>query len=95
MTGNHTQNTPHHGGPIVLPAKGTSFGLGFAVTQDLAATEILGSVGAYGWGGAAGTFFRVDPKEELIYILMIQVMPYTHLQAREKFQNLVYQAIIE
>lgn len=95
MVGNHTKETPHAGGPIVLPGKGTSFGLGFAVTNDLAATEILGSEGAFGWGGAAGTFFRVDPKEDLIYLLMIQVMPYNHLQAREKFQTMVYQAIME
>lgn len=95
MTGDHTQNTPHAGGPIVLPARGTAFGLGFSVTTDLAATEMLGSVGAYGWGGAAGTYFRIDPKEDMAILMMIQVMPYNHLQAREKFQNLVYQAIME
>ncbi len=95
MTGDHTKNTPHAGGPIVLPAKGTAFGLGFSVTTDLAATEMLGSEGAYGWGGAAGTYFRIDPKEDMAILMMIQVMPYNHLQAREKFHNLVYQAIVE
>ena len=95
MTGDHTKNTPYAGGPIVLPARGTAFGLGFSVTTDLAATELLGSNGGFGWGGAAGTYFRIDPKEDLALLMMIQVMPYTHLQAREKFQNLVYQAIME
>lgn len=95
MTGDHTKETPYAGGVIKLPGKGTAFGLGFSVTTDLAATEMLGSVGAFGWGGAAGTFFRIDPAEEMAYLLMIQVMPYNHLQAREKFQNMVYQAIIE
>lgn len=95
MTGDHTKNTPHAGGPIVLPAKGTAFGLGFSVTTDLAATEMLGSEGAYGWGGAAGTYFRIDPKEDMAILMMIQVMPYNHLQARERFHNLVYQAIME
>lgn len=95
MTSDHTQNTPHAGGPIVLPARGTAFGLGFSVTTDLAASEMLGSEGAYGWGGAAGTYFRIDPKEDMAILMMIQVMPYNHLQAREKFHNLVYQAVVE
>ena len=95
MTGDHTKTTPHAGGPITLPARGTSFGLGFSVTTDLAATELLGSNGAFGWGGAAGTYFKIDPKEDMAILMMIQVMPYNHLQAREKFQNLVYQAIME
>jgi len=95
MTGDHTKKTPHAGGPIVLPANGTAFGLGFSVTTDLAATQQLGSMGTFGWGGAAGTYFRIDPEEDLALLMMIQVMPYNHLQAREKFLNLVYQAIIE
>jgi len=95
MTSDHTKNTPHAGGPIVLPARGTAFGLGFSVTTDLAATETLGSEGVFGWGGAAGTYFRIDPKENMAMLMMIQVMPYNHLQAREKFSNLVYQAIVE
>lgn len=95
MTGNHTKDTPHAGGPIALPSKGTAFGLGFSVTTDLAATAMLGSEGTFGWGGAAGTYFRIDPKEEMAILMMIQVMPYNHLQARERFHNLVYQAIVD
>jgi len=95
MTVDHCKDIPYTQGPVVLPAKGTGFGLGFAVTNTLANTEMTGSEGAFGWGGAAGTYFRIDPKEELIYIMMIQLMPYNHLQAREKFQTMVYQAIID
>ena len=95
MTKDHCKGLEHHGGPVVLPAKGTGFGLGFAVTEDLAASQITGSKGAYGWGGAAGTYFRIDPQEDMIFIMMIQLMPYNHLKAREKFHTMVYQAIIE
>ena len=95
MTTDHTVGIPYARGPVVLPAKGNGFGLGFSMVNDLAASGIVGSKGIYGWGGAAGTVFRIDPEEELIYIMMIQVMPYNHLQAREKFQTMVYQAIIE
>lgn len=95
MTSSHTKGINHQGGPLTLPDSGHGFGLGFAVTIDLASSGITGSPGAYGWGGAAGTYFRVDPKEELIYIMMIQIMPYNQLQAREKFQTMVYQSIID
>lgn len=96
MTQDHCTETPYSGnGPVVVPTNGHGFGLGFTMTTDLAASASLGSVGSYGWGGAAGTYFRVDPKEEMVYIMMIQLMPYNHLQAREKFQTLVYQAIVD
>ena len=94
MTKSHTKDTPHIGGPVTM-GRGNGFGLGFAVTTDLADSAMLGSEGVYGWSGAAGTYFRIDPKEELIYLMMIQIMPNNHLQAREKFQNLVYQSIVQ
>jgi len=95
MTLDHAQDIPYARGPVVLPIHGNGFGLGFSMVTDLADSGITGSEGMYGWGGAAGTVFRIDPKEELVYIMMIQLMPYNHLQAREKFQTMVYQAIIE
>jgi len=88
MTGDHTKHLPDNG-------NGTGFGLGFSVTKDLSGTKITGSEGAYGWGGAAGTFFRIDPQEEMVYLLMIQIMPNNHLQANKYFQAMVYQAIVE
>ena len=78
-----------------LLIKGTSFGLGFAVTTDVSETNLLGSKDVFGWGGAAGTFFRIDPKENLIFIMMIQIKPYKQLQIREYFQNMVYQSLTE
>ncbi len=96
MTDNHTEGIQHHpGGPVVLPAMGNDFGLGFSIVTDLAETRATGSEGIYGWGGLAGTFFRIDPEEELIYIMMIQLVPNAHLKARARFQTMVYQALIE
>lgn len=95
MTKDHCEGLKHQGGPVIMPGMGNGFGLGFAVVNDLAESRTLGSIGAYGWGGAAGTYFRIDPEEDLIILLMIQVMPYHHLQARERFHTLVYQAIVD
>ena len=50
--------------------KGVGFGLGFGVNIDLADTQNSGSVGSFNWGGAASTFFWVDPEEELILSLI-------------------------
>ncbi len=46
--------------------RGVGFGLGVAVTLDVGQVGALGSDGEYTWGGAAGTKFWVDPKEQLI-----------------------------
>lgn len=95
MTMDHAASIPYARGPLVLPARGNGFGLGFSMVTDVASSGMTGSKGMYGWGGAAGTVFRIDPEEELIYIMMIQLMPNNHLPARERFQTMVYQAIVE
>ena len=56
---------------------GVGFGLGFAVTLDTTRTMLPGSIGDYFWGGAASTYFWIDPREELITIFMTQLMPST------------------
>ena len=53
-----------------------------------------GSVGEFGWGGAAKTHYWVDPQEELIGILMAQYMMGFDLPEKD-FQVLVYQAMME
>lgn len=89
MTANHISKLPLWQDTY----RGYGFGLGFRVRQDLGESMTLGSVGEYGWGGAYGTYFWIDPKEQLIGILMIQLMPYAPLNIRPEFQNAVTQAI--
>ncbi|AUW58411.1 serine hydrolase [Sphingobium sp. SCG-1] len=74
---------------------GVGFGLGFAVTQDPAATMIPGSVGEYNWGGMLSTFFFVDPVERLIAVFMTQVMPSSAVQVRRALKTLIYAAMTE
>lgn len=90
--------TANHIGKLPLwqdTYRGYGFGLGFRVREDVGESATLGSVGEYGWGGAYGTYFWIDPKEQLIGILMIQLMPYAHLNIRPEFQNAVTQAIVD
>jgi CubicO group peptidase (beta-lactamase class C family) len=73
----------------------TGFGLGFGVILDVARSRMLGSAGSYGWGGAAGTKFWIDPQEDLVGLLMIQFMPGGHYPIASDFQVLAYQAIVD
>ena len=74
---------------------GVGFGLGFAMTLDTARTMLAGSIGDYFWGGAASTYFWIDPREDLITIFMTQLMPSTTYQIRRELRTLVYSAFTE
>jgi len=52
------------------------------------------SAGAFGWGGAYGSLYRVDPQARVVMLLMLQLLPNT-TDIRETFPNLVYQALLE
>ncbi len=71
---------------------GVGFGLGVAVAVDPVRTLLAGTRGEYFWGGAASTYFWIDPVEELIVILMTQLMPTTALPMRRDLRTLVYAA---
>ena len=77
---------------LLGPAWG--FGLGVQVLLDLGQLQMPGSVGEYGWGGAAGTEFWIDPREELIGIYMTQFQP-VGLGSYADFRMAAYQAIID
>jgi CubicO group peptidase (beta-lactamase class C family) len=77
-----------------LPGWGYGFGLGFAVRLDQGESPWMGTPGEFFWGGYAGTFFFVDPKQELVPILMFQA-PEKRQHYRVLFRDVVYQAIVE
>lgn len=71
---------------------GVGFGLDFAVVEDAGLAGESGSDGEYNWGGAAGTRFWIDPKENVIGIFMVQSIPHRTTLASH-FKNLAYQAM--
>jgi len=71
------------------------FGLGVSVIRNVAKSQMLGSAGNFGWGGAANTNFWIDPHEELLGILMLQYMPGDTYPVVADFRNLVYQALVD
>jgi CubicO group peptidase (beta-lactamase class C family) len=95
MTLNHVphQFLPYKVGGIYSPGYG--FGLGLRVLLDVGQCGTLGSPGESGWGGAATTYFWIDPQEELIAILMAQFMPPGCHLLDADFRVLAYQAIAD
>lgn len=102
MTANHLPPGTQYGAatPVLFqalaptPEFGQGFGLGFAVRTEAGRNPLHGSEGDYFWGGAFGTYFWVDPEEELIAIMMMQA-PAARLHYRYLMRELVYQAIVD
>ncbi len=69
---------------------GVGFGLGLATTIAAAQTLTLGSTGDFFWGGAASTFFVVDPREDMVIMLLTQLIPSTAYALRRELRTLVY-----
>ena len=75
--------------------RGVGFGLGFAMTTDVAKTQVAGSVGEYWWGGAASTAFWIDPVEELCVVFLTQFLPSTLYPIRRELRTLVNAAVLD
>jgi CubicO group peptidase (beta-lactamase class C family) len=71
---------------------GMGWSLAFQTTDQFGANG-LSAAGSYGWGGAYGSVYRVDPTERLTMVLMIQLMP-NATDIRSMFPNLVHQAVV-
>ena len=81
-------------GPLYLPGPGFGFGLGFAVRRDAGLSPFIGSVGEFNWGGAGGTYFWADPKEDLFVVFMMQ-SPKQRVPYRFLLKDMVYAAVMK
>ncbi len=80
-------------GELLLGAPGYTFGLGFSVRRENGIAGVSGSAGEFMWAGYAGTYFWVDPKEELAVVLMTQAPGAQRVFYRKLLKALVYQAL--
>jgi CubicO group peptidase (beta-lactamase class C family) len=85
--------TPLQPGELLMGVQGYTFGLGFMVRQSQGMASVPGSEGDYAWAGAGGTFFWIDPKEQLIGLLMAQTPGPQRQYYRRMVKQLVYQAL--
>ena len=74
---------------------GIGFGLGFAMTTDVAKTGLAGSAGEYWWGGMASTAFWIDPVEDLSVVFFTQLIPSSLYPIRRELRTLVNAAVVD
>lgn len=74
---------------------GIGFGLGFAVVIDPIKAQIITSPGEHHWGGAASTFFWLDPVEDLFVIFLTQLFPSSTYPIRRELRTRIYQTLID
>jgi CubicO group peptidase (beta-lactamase class C family) len=74
---------------------GQRFGLGFSISMDPGLTGGPRSEGAFGWLGFFNTVYWVDPEEQLVAIIMTQLYPNGGSQLTDKFEVVVYSAILD
>lgn len=72
---------------------GMGFGLGFEILEDPGRAGQYGNVGRYGWGGAYATSYWIDPKDELVIVLMTQLLPGRAWETWDQVRAVIYQAI--
>jgi CubicO group peptidase (beta-lactamase class C family) len=98
MTSDHLGtriSAPLTPGELLLGVPGYTFGLGFAVRQGPGIAGVPGSVGEFMWAGYAGTYFWVDPKEEIVAVYLTQAPSPIRAFYRRLFKQLVYAAITD
>lgn len=81
--------------PFNAESTGEGYGLAMSVTVDPGQSRFMSSQGNYGWAGAASTYFRIDPEENMIMISMAQFIPVGFHNYHNDFRNLVYQALVD
>ena len=72
---------------------GIGFGLGYAVVIDPVEASFITSAGEHHWGGAASTFFWLDPVEQMFVVFFTQLLPSSTYPIRRELRTMVYQAL--
>lgn len=84
---------PFSPGELLLGTPGYTFGLGFAVREGAGIAAVPGAPGEFMWGGYGGTYFWIDPQEQLVAVYMSQAPGPMRAYYRRLVKQLVYQAL--
>lgn len=86
---------PVEPGELLMGVPGYTFGLGFMVREEPGIAGVPGSEGEFMWGGYGGTFFWIDPAENLVAVMMSQRAGPSRAYYRRLTKQMVYQAIVQ
>ncbi len=78
----------------LVVGNGDKFGLGFEVVTEKGSAHSPRQTGSFSWGGMFSSSYWIDPKEKIVAQLFLNIFPNSHGELHEKFQVMVYQAII-
>ena len=98
MTSDHLDSSMQNNLTVTDPTRaGYGFGLGFAVRRVPGVSGVATSVGEYSWGGAVGTNFWVDPKEELVVVYFSHNPGSSNLrrQYRQALGAMIYASLVD
>jgi CubicO group peptidase (beta-lactamase class C family) len=79
--------------PLSIPVHGFAFGYGFGIATGPPADGKKDPAGTFSWGGIYYTDFWVDPRDEVIGVMMTQIYPSGQLKLRDEFHRIVNEAI--
>ncbi len=94
MTSDHLGPMGNRDDRLYIPTRGYGQGFGLYVRVDAGHAYFPGNVGEYFKGGAGGTVFWVDPKEDLVGVFMVTAPKY-RVHYRFLIKTLIYQAIMD
>lgn len=89
-----TDHLPPEHPAIKFTGKNLRFGLGVSVICGLGESACIGSVGEFGWGGAAGTMEWIDPAEDMVALLMIQHRGLLAKDLEHRFKAALYGSLL-
>ena len=81
--------------PTTEPGGGYGFGYGGSVRVNLGGESVPGSLGQFGWAGAATTYFNVDPKENTVVLLFMQHFPFNEDDVFARFSAIFYSSLVK
>lgn len=80
-------------GDLEVWDRGNKFGLGFEIVTEKGHSRIPSSVGAFEWGGMYYTHYWIDPKEDLIGVVLFQVFPTKGWGIENQFKAMIYESL--
>ncbi len=79
-------------GPFYFPGDGFGYGYGFGVRVEPGDNNPPGSIGEFKWDGAGGTYFFVDPKNDMFVVFMVQT-PSQRGRIQRDLKKMIYDAL--